>query len=502
MSFKPSVRQQKIFDTWVNSDKNIVVNAVAGSGKTSTLLQLLQLCKHRTLFLAFNKSIQEEIQAKMDSKGLKQGKAMTMHSLGLLSIREKYINIRINKGKNFELLKRVQTDNKEIFDKYSWKDRLALSYQLMELNNLSRMLLIDDLQEIIDNSEDMANNCFVYTKDLDKLWKSFVFHRNESYISRMIVIDFIDMLYLPVIQKLTIPVYPTYLFVDEAQDLGLLHHKLIENFINQGTIKKWVAVGDPNQSIYLFGGAYSKSFEMFIKKDNVVELPLDICYRCSSKIIDEANEVYPIMTCGVDSIGEVWEHSIDKDSPGQLDFTLRKIEPNAMVICRNTKPLVTLCFKLMNLKKHCYLLGDDIIKSIERFLKPYIKYDLRYTMALLNKEKEELEEDTTEEGSVKLATFENNYGIVVESCRNIKGVSTVEELLESFKRLFNSTHQDSICLCTVHKSKGLEADVVYFLNKELIPSKFATTEEQKAQEKNLLYVGITRAKKKLVYLSI
>ena len=85
--FKPSNKQQKIFDTWNNTDKNILINAVAGSGKTTTLLELLQYCKYRTLFLAFNKSVQEEIQGQIDKKGLTQGKALTMHSLGLSAIK-------------------------------------------------------------------------------------------------------------------------------------------------------------------------------------------------------------------------------------------------------------------------------------------------------------------------------------------------------------------------------------------------------------------------------
>ncbi len=56
--FKPSGKQERIFDTWNNTDKNILINAVAGSGKTTTLLELLKFCEYRTLFLAFNKSVE------------------------------------------------------------------------------------------------------------------------------------------------------------------------------------------------------------------------------------------------------------------------------------------------------------------------------------------------------------------------------------------------------------------------------------------------------------
>ena len=57
-------------------------------------------------------------------------------------------------------------------------------------------------------------------------------------------------------------------------------------------------------------------------------------------------------------------------------------------------------------------------------------------------------------------------------------------------------------LCTIHKSKGLEADVVYILNENLIPSKFAKSAEQLKQENNLKYVARTRAKNELYFLNI
>src|SRR5690554_5089336 len=133
--FKPSEKQQKIFDTWKDTDKNILINAVAGSGKTTTLLELLKYCEYRTLFLAFNKSVQEEIQSKIDERKLKQGKALTMHSLGLSAIRKKYPKIVIKNGKNFDLIKMVQNEHKKLFRYMSWEEKLKLSYTLMDMSD-------------------------------------------------------------------------------------------------------------------------------------------------------------------------------------------------------------------------------------------------------------------------------------------------------------------------------------------------------------------------------
>jgi DNA helicase II / ATP-dependent DNA helicase PcrA len=55
-----------------------------------------------------------------------------------------------------------------------------------------------------------------------------------------------------------------------------------------------------------------------------------------------------------------------------------------------------------------------------------------------------------------------------------------------------------VTLATIHKAKGLEANRVWFLCPSLCPSKWARQDWQKAQERNLIYVAITRAKSELI----
>ena len=56
-----------------------------------------------------------------------------------------------------------------------------------------------------------------------------------------------------------------------------------------------------------------------------------------------------------------------------------------------------------------------------------------------------------------------------------------------------------VTLSTIHKSKGLEADNVYFLQPDLLPSKYAVTELALYAEKCLKFVAITRSRKNLIY---
>ena len=65
--------------------------------------------------------------------------------------------------------------------------------------------------------------------------------------------------------------------------------------------------------------------------------------------------------------------------------------------------------------------------------------------------------------------------------------------------IFVENASRGIILSTIHKSKGLEADRVFFLEPGLIPSKYAVTELAVYAEKCLKFVGITRARKELIY---
>jgi len=279
--------------------------------------------------------------------------------------------------------------------------------------------------------------------------------------------------------------------VDEAQDLNLAQHKLVRNLINQGTIIKWIAVGDRNQSIYGFSGAYSSSFDKFKSMGEVEELPLDICYRCAQNIIDETNEVYDVMEYGTEEKGIVG-----------VITDVNEVKPDSMIICRNTSPIIKLYFQLLGLGIPAYIKGEDILASITRFLKPYANYTVGGTKIELGYELDKLQKDKSDKGRIKLYVFKENYSNFQALVANMStDYEVIKVLLDKVQNLFKVKDKAAM-LCTIHKAKGLEADVVYILNENLIPSKFATSPEQLIQEQNLKYVARSRAKKELYYLNI
>lgn len=488
-----SEKQVVIYDTWQNDDVNMVIQAVAGSGKTTTLIELLRMCQHRTLFLAFNKSIQTEIQSLIDSEGIVQGKALTLHSLGLKAIRKKY-KFRINNYKNYDFVKAIQNDYYSTFKNISWEDKMKISYTLMDMNDISRIYLTDDLEQIKAYMTTMDKSFFDIYIDSDSLietvWEDFIDIRNDSYEKRLIEIDFHDMIYVPVIKNLMIPIHPYYLMIDEAQDLNLAQHKLIDKLLSQGTINKWIAVGDKNQAIYGFSGAYGKSFDLFLEKENTVELPLDICYRCPVDIVTSANEVYNVMTPFKTHTGVV-----------KKIYDIAEIKENSMVVCRNSLPLFKLYFELIAMNLKVQIKGEDILGPVTKFLKPYRYKKIGTARSKMNSEMIKIGRNT-DANRFKYFKFKQNFDIFITLTNYLcNNQDTVEDLLKRLSDIFKQK-DCTIVLCTIHKSKGLESDVVYILNEHLIPSKWAISPQQLTQEQNLKYVARTRAKEELYFIDI
>lgn len=487
--YTPSYRQQVIFDEWDNGDSNILISACAGSGKSTTILMLLERCQHRTLFLAFNKAIQEELQEKIDSKGLEQGKAMTIHSVGLSAIKNAYKRYKVASGKNYDLMKELQKANYPIFKKYLWREKMRINYCLIDMNDISRLYLTDDIQEIKKHFNTMDKTFFDFP-DLKVLWEKLVAIRNKSYEADFITVDFVDMIYLPVLKNLEIPIYPYYLFVDECQDFSLCQHKIVDKMISQ-TVKRFVAVGDERQAIYGFSGASTTSFKLFLDKGNVKELPLDICYRCPTTVIDSANQVYPVM-----------EYSSEREGVVGKVNNAAVIKDNSMVICRNSGPLIGLYFELLSLDKSVYIKGEDILNSIIRFLSPFKSYSIINSKIEMSARLDKLEEGRSEKEKIEAYIFKEDYNNFIKmSSYMCKEHDTVDTLLHKIRSIFVDK-DNAICLCTIHKAKGLEADVVYILNEHLIPSKFAKSDEQLKQEENLRYVARSRAKDEMYFLTL
>lgn len=173
--------------------------------------------------------------------------------------------------------------------------------------------------------------------------------------------------------------------------------------------------------------------------------------------------------------------------------------PTSAILCRNTAPLISFAFSLIQRSVPCRVLGREIgqglISLIDK-LKPTSLPDLD----------QKLQSYESREVSRFLKRFDEASAAAVSDrvrCIEIfiSAVDSIPSLKSRITSLFDDNTQGLLTLATVHKSKGLEWPLVFILDfDELMPSKWAKQPWQKVQENNLIYVARTRAQLDLRYI--
>jgi DNA helicase-2/ATP-dependent DNA helicase PcrA len=113
----------------------------------------------------------------------------------------------------------------------------------------------------------------------------------EAELRAIGLIDFDDMPLLAVralaenewLQKALVAKYPI-LAVDEYQDLGLALHRMVMGLCFTAGMRLF-AVGDVDQSIYGFTGAYPELLRRLSERGDVETVRLGLNYRCGSRIV-------------------------------------------------------------------------------------------------------------------------------------------------------------------------------------------------------------------------
>jgi len=94
-------------------------------------------------------------------------------------------------------------------------------------------------------------------------------------------------------------------------------------------------------------------------------------------------------------------------------------------------------------------------------------------------------------------TRQNDLARLVKLAEAFDG--TVDEFAANLEERFGSHAGRGVHLLTYHRAKGLEFEAVFLprLEEKELPSKLSKTPDALAEERRLLYVGLTRAKREL-----
>jgi len=347
-----------------------------------------------------------------------------------------------------------------------------------------------------------------------------------------------------------------HLFVDEFQDINPLQLSLLKEWL--GGDNDLCLVGDPAQSIYGWNGADSSLFIKLPEEfPGIKVVTLEENFRSTPQIVHLANAVYPLslyigpslssatIRTDVDGLGaqrilshvspsssatvsswraeeEVLPLPVVQESDGPLPTfecyetdqeeasALSKIFATAhrshlpwsemAVLARTNAQLGIVSQTLSSLGIPHRVIGSSgsprkggKLNSLIRMARTYRDRPLSYLIADLAAE--------TQGGHDPVASS------LLEVARDYSTLdprATVRNLIDflvahRLEGVLDDPDSDSVSLTTFHRAKGLEWSKVFLIGLEdgLVPMHTAVSSEQLLEERRLLYVAITRARKEL-----
>ena len=464
---KWSKYQKALFDDVANGKRHTIVEAVAGSGKTTSLLESLNFIPDQKtwLLVAFNKRIASELKNRAPDSYF--GDIRTLHSLGLKTIYSRFPHIRVDNNKMRRILDKIVGKNKKLWD---------LKSQINKTITLCKGYLVDG-DEFIDH---IMDNHDIDIGEIDRdqfihyVQKSMEASRKETKS-----VDFNDMIWFPYVYNLTVQKYDR-VFVDECQDLNNGQIALaLKACKKNGRI---MAFGDRSQAIYGFAGASLYSMDNIKTKLKAKELPLSITYRCPQAVVHEAQR----FASQIEAAPKALKGIVQTISHTQM---IKQAKSGCFILSRTNAPLIGLALGFIRNSIPAIIQGRDIgqnllalikksrRKTISSFLNWLDSWEKKEVTRLLKKNANPL---SIQDKAACLRAL-------TDACNNIT------EMKNKITILFEDTDDnEKIVLSTVHKAKGLERNIVYMLATTF---RFSTQEER-----NINYVAITRSASELYYV--
>lgn len=472
----PTEEQAAIVLAASSTQTNLLVNALAGAAKTSTLELIAQaLPGVEILCLAFNRKIAVEMQTRMPDNV----KAMTLNSLGHRTWSDACgRRLIVESDKIYNLMSAtIKTLGPD--EQRAAYERMA---ELMRIVSFGKQCgyIPSGHYETVPKAKRLLNDDEFFDHIEQDLNETEMFLVREVTLASLRLafegkVDYDDQILMPTIFMGAFPRYQLTL-VDEAQDLSALNHAMLRKMI--GT-RRLIAVGDPNQAIYGFRGAHENSMRLLQQEFDMKELALSISFRCPQAVVKHARWKASHMR---------WP---DWAKEGLVEtlatWSAETLVEDAAIICRNNAPLFRAAIRLLKNGRTCELDGRDITLAITKVMRKFGSSDLR---------------------AVDVLTAVDAWE--VRECEKAKprahgGISDRAECMRIFAReapdlggaLAYAQHltqlHSPLKLLTGHKSKGLEFEHVYFLDQQLV--------KKEDQDPNLRYVIQTRAKDTLTYIT-
>lgn len=466
-TLKQTDEQREILHAARSTDSNLMINALAGTGKTTTIEMIEKVLDVRPqLYLVFNKKNAEEAKDRMLSTTTVRTFNSMGHRIWTQACGRKKINL--NPRKSQDLLRSIidevpKRDQGPFWDSY-WQviQGVALAKALGyvpdgKFPNARRLVSQATFHKALDEEPDDLVSDLIDTVLTHSIQVSYEGH-----------IDYNDQIYMPALFGGTYPRFPIVM-VDEAQDLSPVNHAMLEK-LAKGRL---IAVGDPWQSIYQFRGAVSQGMEAIRNRYACQVLDLSVSFRCPSEIVKYAQRRVPHFKW----MKEGGSVSI----PDRLDRS--ELSSGATIICRNNAPLFRCAMHLIQCGVGVSVAGSDIGPKLVALMKKLGPENLSRDQVL----------SSIDDWLAERLAKESKTAPDLADCMKVFASfgDSLGQAIAYAEHLFAQKGQ--IRLLTGHKAKGLEWDHVIHLDPWLVRK-----DPHAEQDLNLDYVIGTRSRDTLV----
>ena len=486
MNHPPTPQQSAYFTAGTDPRAgSIALSALAGTGKTTTQAGLAKQLPGSGLATSVLKSTVQDLARVMPANW----STMTLHSLGFAAIRKKLPQAKLDTNGNalYEFCKERLQDESE------WWKLFAEIKPLVEQALLAG--IVPGHEKFITPDEPSEWEALADRFDIQcepliyETARTAVAHLNELALAGT-SLTFAHMLTLPLFWNFSVEQFPKVI-VDEAQDLNPLQHRMITKALRHNG--RVFITGDPNQAIMAFSGADANSFANLVSQFSCTILPLTWCWRCGTEIITEAQRYVP----SLEAPPGAHTGAVIEAAPIDLEALPRQI------ICRNNAPGLRLAMRLFAAGYSVECAGRDIGTGLKSTIKRVASSKNAASMSssdFMSRLRAWADREIARRPARKHA--------VQDKCDALMALAEHHRTLGSMQKHIDEMYTDpdgkrrpaEFNISTIHKAKGREWDRVGFLDAHLLPAKWAKQDWELEQEKNLAYVGVTRAKHELIYL--
>lgn len=478
--------QTAIFDAIQDNTQDVIVNAVAGSGKTTTIVEASNLIptSRTAVFCAFNKSIVDELSERLGGNVT----CKTINAIGHGALAKYLGRVKLDDGKYRDII--AQVTEFVVHD-----DMKAFQSGIASLVSFAQSTLSETTDDAFAELAAQYGIELATTKDFDAEYfydaARYVLKTGAEMAESEKVISFNDQIWLPNLWNLPCTKYD-YVFVDEVQDLS--RGKLGIVLRSRAYGGRVIGVGDPRQSIYGFAGADPRAWNEIIERTNAKVLPLSVCYRCPRSVVELAKAIVPEIEAHTNAAdGHVETISQDK--------LINEAAIGDIVLCRYTAPLIRTCLQFIKEQKPARVKGRDLAKQLLGMAREALRYGTweefpKALDALVALKVGQLKGRKNTENQIQ-SLQDRAEGLL--ACFDAFNARSINEFASQVEGLFSDAG-GVIELSTIHRAKGLEANRIFILS----PSKLGTGGKlpwEQEQERNLKYVALTRAKTHLYFVS-